>query len=155
VTTFKGTRNEAVVEDLDFVVRGAGVGAEIGLGIATAYGLPYIAGIVPEGPAVGAELVDGEYDPVRCLKAREVSNAGAVGRILEVWSAADDAIVRRYYIYWQPRLRTTSDKAVTFRRQRIRHHKKHINSPFSIHDSYHLNLLHALVTTMSVHTHPK
>jgi hypothetical protein len=80
---------------------------------------------VPEGPAVGAELVDGECDPVRCLKAREVSNAGAVGRRLEVWSAADDAIVRRYYIYWQPRLRTSSDEAVTFRRQRIGRHKKH------------------------------
>jgi proteasomal ATPase-associated factor 1 len=94
VTTFK--RNEAVIEDLDFVVRGTGV--EVGLGIATADGLPYIADVVPEGLAVGAELVDGECDPVRCLKVREVLDAGAGGRRLEVWSAADDAIVRRYYI---------------------------------------------------------
>ena len=95
VTTFK--RNEAAIEDLDFVVRDTRGSPEIGLGIATADGLPYVADVVPEGPAVGAELVDGECDPVSCVRVRKISSPGGDGR-LEVWSAADDAIVRRYFI---------------------------------------------------------
>ncbi|KAF8219164.1 WD40 repeat-like protein [Tricholoma matsutake] len=95
VTTFR--RNEAAIEDLEFVVRGEGGStAEIGLGIATTDGLPYVADVVPEGPAVGAELVDGECDPVRCVRVRETQSAGR--RRLEVWSAADDAVIRRYLI---------------------------------------------------------
>jgi proteasomal ATPase-associated factor 1 len=96
VTTFK--RNDAAIEDLEFVVRGTCGGTEVGLGIATADGLPYVADMVPEGPAVGAELVDGECDPVRCVRVREISTVSAGGRRLEVWSAADDAVVRRYLI---------------------------------------------------------
>lgn len=90
VTTFR--RNEAAIEDLEFAVRGV----EVRLGIATADGLPYIADVAPEGPAVGAELVDGDCDPVRCLKVRDVQDDNAGGCKLEVWSAADDAIIRRY-----------------------------------------------------------
>ena len=100
VTTFR--RNEAAIEDLKFVVRGVGGGSEeIGLAMATGDGLPYIADVAPEGPAVGAELVDGECDPVRYVRVR-MASAGegerVSGRGLEVWSAADDAIVRRYLI---------------------------------------------------------
>jgi proteasomal ATPase-associated factor 1 len=69
VTTFK--RNEAVIEDPDFVMRGTSRAAEVGLGIATVDGLPYIVDIVPEEPAVSMELVDEECNPVWCLKVRE------------------------------------------------------------------------------------
>ena len=91
VTLFK--RNDAAIEDLDFVIQGTSGNPEIGLGIASGDGLPYVADVVPEGPAVGAELVDGECDPVRCVRVRK----GGDGR-LEIWSATDDAIVRRYFI---------------------------------------------------------
>jgi proteasomal ATPase-associated factor 1 len=101
VSTF--SRNEATIEDLQFVLRGAidGGTAGLALAIATADGLPYIANLVPEGPVVSAELVDGECDPVRCVRVREVNgrdglDVGIGG--LEVWSAADDAVVRRYLI---------------------------------------------------------
>jgi proteasomal ATPase-associated factor 1 len=100
VTTF--SRNEATIEDLQFVVRGAGGGsARVALAIATADGLPYVADVIPEGPSVGAELVDGECDPVRYVRVREVDgrqglDVGMGG--LEIWSAADDTVVRRYLI---------------------------------------------------------
>ncbi|RDB18148.1 Proteasomal ATPase-associated factor 1 [Hypsizygus marmoreus] len=76
-------RNEAGIEDIAFVDGDAG---RIGLAIATTDGLPYVADVVPEGPAVRAELVGGDCDPVRNVRVR--------GR--EVWSAGDDAVVRRY-----------------------------------------------------------
>jgi len=90
-------RNGAAIEDLDFVVRGTSGNPEIGLGIVTADGLPYVADVVPEGPAVGAELVDGECDPVRCVRVRKVLDPGGDGR-LEIWTAANDAVIRRYLI---------------------------------------------------------
>jgi hypothetical protein len=37
--------------------------------------------------------------------------------------------------------------------QRIRHHKKNINFPVSVHDHYHLNLLH-IITAMSIVPYP-
>ncbi|KAF8815255.1 WD40 repeat-like protein [Phlegmacium glaucopus] len=80
------SRLETVVEDLAFIYNNSGVG----LSIATADGLPYIASVVPEGPAVSAELVGGDCDPVRNITIRD--NNGRK----EVWSASDDGIVRRY-----------------------------------------------------------
>lgn len=80
------SRLETVVEDLAFIYGNLGVG----LAIATADGLPYIASVVPEGPAVSAELVGADCDPVRNITVRD-NNCRK-----EVWSASDDGIVRRY-----------------------------------------------------------
>lgn len=80
------SRLETVVEDLAFTYSNSGVG----LAIATADGLPYLASVVPEGPAVAAELVGADCDPVRNITLR--NNNGR----RETWSASDDGIVRRY-----------------------------------------------------------
>ena len=80
------SRLETVIEDLAFIYSNSGVG----LAIATADGLPYLASVVPEGPAVSAELVGADCDPVRNITLRD--NNGRK----EVWSASDDGIVRRY-----------------------------------------------------------
>ncbi|KAJ7071782.1 WD40-repeat-containing domain protein [Mycena belliarum] len=72
------TRGEAGVVGLRF----AGDGQALVVG--TADGLAFVAGISPL--RVGAELVGADCDPVRGLCV--------VGR--DVWSAADDGIVRRY-----------------------------------------------------------
>ena len=80
------SRLETVIEDLAFMYSDSGVD----LAIATADGLPYLANVVPEGPAVGAELVGADCDPVRNISLR--NNNGR----REVWSASDDGIVRRY-----------------------------------------------------------
>ena len=80
------SRLETVIEDLAFIYSNSGVG----LAIATADGLPYLASVVPEGPAVSAELVGADCDPVRNITLRD--NDGRK----EVWSASDDGIVRRY-----------------------------------------------------------
>ena len=80
------SRLETVIEDLAFIYSNSGVG----LAIATADGLPYLASVVPEGPAVSAELVGADCDPVRNITLRDNN-----GR-REVWSASDDRIVRRY-----------------------------------------------------------
>ena len=47
-------RLETVIEDLAFIYSDSGVG----LAIATANGLPYLTSVVPERPAVSAELVE-------------------------------------------------------------------------------------------------
>ena len=86
LTSFE--RNDSGIEDLRFV-NGE---SEVGLAIATADGLPYIAGIVPEGPMVRAELVGTDCDPVKSVRVR----TGEDRR--EVWSAGNDAIVRRYLV---------------------------------------------------------
>ena len=82
------SRLETVIEDLSFTYSNLGVG----LAIATADGLPYLASVVPEGPAVSAELVGVDCDPVRNITLRNID-----GR-REVWSASDDGIVRRYIL---------------------------------------------------------
>ena len=76
------SRTEGGVEDLDFI----STSEEVGLAIATADGLPYIASIIPEGPGVAAELIGVDCDPVRNIRVR-----GG-----EIWSASDDGVVRRY-----------------------------------------------------------
>ncbi|KAI0346185.1 WD40 repeat-like protein [Trametopsis cervina] len=78
-------RNGASIEDLAFVP--GSDGGDIGLGVATSDGLPYIANVRPEGPSVRAELIGTDCDGVRCVKA------GPEGT---VWTASDDGIVRRY-----------------------------------------------------------
>jgi len=86
LTSFE--RNDSQIEDLRFV-NGE---SEVGLAIATADGLPYVAGIVPEGPMVRAELVGTDCDPVKSIRVRTGE------RRMEVWSAGNDAVVRRYLV---------------------------------------------------------
>ncbi|KAI9064068.1 WD40 repeat-like protein [Trametes sanguinea] len=93
-------RNEAPIEDVSFVDLSAArfnlstpttaesevaTGA-LGLAIATEDGLPYVAEILPDRPRVRTELVGTDCDAVRFVRV-----AGH-----DVWSAADDGVVRRY-----------------------------------------------------------
>jgi proteasomal ATPase-associated factor 1 len=87
------SRLETVVEDLAFIYSSSSSNSGVGLAIATADGLPYLASVVPEGPAVSAELVGADCDPVRNITLRDHN-----GR-KEVWSASDYGIVRRYIYY--------------------------------------------------------
>jgi len=64
-------------------------GAQVGIAVAAEDGLPFVAGVVPEGPEVLAELVGVDCDAVRCLKVR-----GEGGK--DIWTAGDDGVVRRY-----------------------------------------------------------
>jgi len=50
-------------------------------------GLPYVAAVRPEGPSVVAELIGSDCDPVRFVR---------VGPKKELWTAADDGIIRKY-----------------------------------------------------------
>ncbi|RPD64431.1 WD40 repeat-like protein [Lentinus tigrinus ALCF2SS1-7] len=89
-------RNEAPVEDLAFVKLAdapfslasseSAEASEVGVAVATEDGLPYVAEVRPSGPRVRAELVGTDCDAVRLVRA--------VGR--DVWTAADDGVVRRY-----------------------------------------------------------
>ena len=81
------SRLGSAIEDFAFVYSS---NSGVGLAVAAADGLPYIASVVPEGPAVNAELVGADCDPVRNITLRDNN-----GR-REVWSASDDGIVRRY-----------------------------------------------------------
>lgn len=83
------SRLETVIEDIAFVQNGD---SSVGLAIATSDGLPYVASVLPEGPMVSAELVGVDCDPVRNIKAR------LNGNNMEVWSASDDGVVRRYVL---------------------------------------------------------
>ncbi|TFY62508.1 hypothetical protein EVJ58_g3811 [Rhodofomes roseus] len=102
LTTFK--RNTASVEDLTFVpldassfatdagaLGGARDGSGIGLAVATEDGLPYVAGVRPEGPGVRAELVGPDCEAVRAVCVVQTQEP-------EVWTAADDGAVRRYRV---------------------------------------------------------
>lgn len=80
---FSFQRNGASVEDMVVVSAGDG---EVGLAIASADGLPYVASIRPEGPQVVEELVGYNCDPVRGIKV--------VGG--SIWTAGDDGLIRRY-----------------------------------------------------------
>ena len=75
-------RNTASIEDLAFY-------AEVPrLIIGTEDGLPYIADVEPGGASVRAELVGGDCDAVRAVKVDGKSC---------IWTASDDAIVRKYH----------------------------------------------------------
>ena len=89
-------RNEAPIEDIEFIslanapfsLGGSSTvnAAHVGLAIATEDGLPYVAELRPSGPRVRAELVGADCDAVRFVHV--------IGN--DVWSAADDGVVRRY-----------------------------------------------------------
>jgi len=102
LTTFR--RNTASIEDLEFLTLVAspsspplsdgvngdmmeGDGPEVGLAIATEDGLPYVASVRPSGPSVRSELVGPDCDPVRAIRVLQGE---------EIWTAADDGVVRRY-----------------------------------------------------------
>lgn len=72
-------RNEASIEDLIFTSAG-------GLAVATDDGLPFIAKVSEDGPGVEMELVGGDCEGVRIVRAREG----------ELWTAGDDGVVRVY-----------------------------------------------------------
>ncbi|KAF7353907.1 WD40 repeat-like protein [Mycena venus] len=75
------TRGEAGVADLRFAEDGQR------LLVSTDDGLPFVARISADQPArVEAELIGADCDPVRSIRV--------VGR--DIWSAADDGVVRRY-----------------------------------------------------------
>ncbi|KAJ8519823.1 hypothetical protein ONZ45_g3258 [Pleurotus djamor] len=90
VPLVKFKRNESSVEDVSFMdmnsvelCRHLG----IGLAIATADGLPYVAGSFGSNQVrVAKELVGVDCDAVRCVRTIEG----------EVWIAGDDAVLRRY-----------------------------------------------------------
>ncbi|KAI0675524.1 WD40 repeat-like protein [Trametes maxima] len=93
-------RNEAPIDDIAFIglssskhslgsvpTESAGSSdAIVGLAIATEDGLPYLAAVGPSGPSVRTELVGTDCDAVRFVRV--------VGD--DIWSAADDGVVRRY-----------------------------------------------------------
>lgn len=77
-------RNRACVEDLG--IRGHTTEAEVV--VVTEDGLPYVAGVRPDGPQVHTELVGLNCDAVRIVR---VAENGAV------WTAGDDGMVRKYF----------------------------------------------------------
>jgi len=80
------SRNTACIDDLAFTDTGNSAD-DVGLVVVSGDGLPYVASVRPEGPGVLAELVSGDCDGVRVVRV------GAEG---EIWTAADDGVVRRY-----------------------------------------------------------
>lgn len=91
-------RNESSISDMEFAPQtrdGSPDGYNVGLAIATTDGLPYIASLIPEGPGVQSELIGVDCDPVRNIRVR-AGGGGDNNRLLQVWTASDDAIVRRY-----------------------------------------------------------
>ncbi|KAH8110137.1 WD40 repeat-like protein [Phellopilus nigrolimitatus] len=85
-------RNTSSIEGLAFVTGSPnsedGDGAEAGLAIATSDGLPFIAGVRPNGPEVSAELAGG--GDCEAVRAVQVDERGGV------WIAGDDGVVRMY-----------------------------------------------------------
>lgn len=83
------SRNGASIEDLAFVSDSKGPDSSaVGIAIATEDGLPYIAGIRPDGgPRVDAELVGVDCEAVRVIR---VDPTGGI------WTAGDDGVVRLY-----------------------------------------------------------
>lgn len=77
-------RNGASIEGLG--IRGHTAEAEVV--IVTEDGLPYVAGVRPDGPQVHTELIGSDCDAVRVVRV-----AGSGG----VWTAGDDGVVRRYF----------------------------------------------------------
>lgn len=91
VTSWK--RNDAGIESIAFFTPSE-QDPETKLAVGAADGLPYIASLVPsEGVVVTIELSGGDCDPVRSIKVTDDENGGR-----EVWTAGDDAVVRRYLL---------------------------------------------------------
>ena len=77
-------RNRASIEDLGIRVRAA----EAEVVVAAEDGLPYVAGVRPDGPQVHTELIGSDCDAVRMVRVSE--NGG-------IWTAGDDGMVRKYF----------------------------------------------------------
>jgi proteasomal ATPase-associated factor 1 len=77
-------RNRAPIEGLG--IRGHTMETEVV--IVTEDGLPYVAGVRPDGPQVRTELIGSDCEAVRTVR---VAENGAI------WTAGDDGIVRRYF----------------------------------------------------------
>ncbi|KAG6847974.1 hypothetical protein H0H93_004455 [Arthromyces matolae] len=86
VTSLRRGEVGAGIEELAFLG-----GDEAQLAVTTSDGLPYLAKFLSGGPEVAGELVGGDCDPVRFVRVRKVEPG-----VWDVWSAADDAIVRRW-----------------------------------------------------------
>ncbi|KAG6891523.1 hypothetical protein C0992_005058 [Termitomyces sp. T32_za158] len=86
VTSFSRGEGGAGIEDLAFLG-----GNEAKLVVATSDGLPYVADVLPDGPGVASELVGSDCDPVRSVRVRETVTGAQ-----DIWSAGDDAVVRRW-----------------------------------------------------------
>ncbi|KAJ3722090.1 WD40-repeat-containing domain protein [Lentinula guzmanii] len=92
-------RSDASIEDLGFVFL-ENTTDKLGLVIATADGLPWVAslrelplsGVCDAQVSVYAELVGGDVDAVRHLSVHTADSG------VEVWTASDDGIVRRYVL---------------------------------------------------------
>lgn len=78
------TRNRASIEDLG--IREHTMEGEVV--VVTEDGLPYVAGIRPDGPQVHTELIGSDCDVVRMVRVAE--NGG-------IWTAGDDGVVRKYF----------------------------------------------------------
>jgi proteasomal ATPase-associated factor 1 len=90
------SRNGAIIEDLalatNFKFRSTspsstGSDNQVNIAVAAQDGLAFIAGIQPEGPRVLAELAGVDCDGVRAVRICEMG---------DIWTAADDGVVRRY-----------------------------------------------------------
>jgi proteasomal ATPase-associated factor 1 len=77
-------RNRASIEGLG--IRGNTAEAEVV--VVAEDGLPYVAGVRPDGPQVHTELIGSNCDAVRIV--RVVENGG-------IWTAGDDGMVRKYF----------------------------------------------------------
>ena len=91
-------RNNSAIGDLTFVLPSQDRGdkglqlvgdlpSQVCLAIATEDGLPYLAGVRPDGPEVLAELTCGECDAVRHIRSLDSG---------EIWTASEDGIIRMY-----------------------------------------------------------
>ena len=78
------TRNQASIEDIGI----RGHATEVEVVVVAEDGLPYVAGVRPDGPQVRTELIGSDCDAVRMVR---VTENGAV------WTAGDDGIVRKYF----------------------------------------------------------
>ena len=78
------TRNRAPIEGLG--IRGHTAEAEVV--VVTEDGLPYVAGVLPDGPQVHTELIGSDCDAVRTVRVAEN---------MTVWTAGDDGVVRKYF----------------------------------------------------------
>jgi len=77
-------RNRGSIEDLG--IRGHTAEAEVV--VATEDGLPYVAGVRPDGPQVHTELIGSDCDAVRMVRVAENGT---------IWTAGDDGMVRKYF----------------------------------------------------------
>ncbi|TFK72609.1 WD40 repeat-like protein [Pluteus cervinus] len=93
LTSFK--RNDASIDSLNFFESDGDPETDhgrTGLVLGANDGLPYVANVIPHGPGVQMELIGSDCDAVRHVVTRRN------GERKEIWTAGDDAIVRRYLV---------------------------------------------------------